>query len=69
MATGLRVGSVAAPPAWVPRIERAIRATTWNTPGVMTAIACGWLDEGTVTRLEAQKRQDEVKRVINDQPC
>ena len=37
VATGLRVGFVAAPLEWVPRIERAIRATTWNTPGVMTA--------------------------------
>ena len=62
MATGLRVGFVAAPAAWVPKIERAIRATTWNTPGVMTAIACGWLDEGTVTRLEAEKRHDAMTR-------
>ncbi|AZU57768.1 PLP-dependent aminotransferase family protein [Ralstonia pseudosolanacearum] len=58
VATGLRVGFVAAPAQWVPAIERAIRATTWNTPGVMTAIACGWLDDGTVTRLEAEKRRD-----------
>ena len=48
VATGLRVGFVAAPAAWMPKIERAIRATTWNTPGVMTAIACAWLDDGTV---------------------
>jgi DNA-binding transcriptional MocR family regulator len=27
-------------------------------PAVMTAIACRWLDDGTVTRLEAQKRAD-----------
>lgn len=62
VATGLRVGFVAAPAAWVPKIERAIRATTWNTPGVMTAIACGWLDDGTVARLEAEKRQDATTR-------
>jgi DNA-binding transcriptional MocR family regulator len=62
VATGLRVGFVAAPTAWVPKIERAIRATTWNTPGVMTAIACGWLDDGTVGRLEAEKRQDATTR-------
>jgi DNA-binding transcriptional MocR family regulator len=62
VATGLRVGFVAAPPAWVPKIERAIRATTWNTPGVMTAIACGWLEDGTVTRLEADKRRDAMTR-------
>ena len=28
----------------------------------MTAIACGWLDDGTVTRLEADKRQDAMTR-------
>ena len=32
VATGLRVGFVSAPAALVPAIERAIRATTWNTP-------------------------------------
>ncbi|MBN9206004.1 PLP-dependent aminotransferase family protein [Methylibium petroleiphilum] len=62
VATGLRVGCVAAPPAWVGKIERAIRATTWNTPGVMTAITCGWLDDGTVDRLEAGKRRDARAR-------
>ena len=62
VATGLRVGFVAAPDALVPKIERAIRATTWNTPGVMTAIACGWLDDGTVTRLESAKRKDATIR-------
>lgn len=62
VATGLRIGFVVAPLPWVPKIERAIRATTWNTPGVMTAIACGWIDDGTVTRLEAEKRQDAMQR-------
>ncbi|CAB3761877.1 PLP-dependent aminotransferase family protein [Paraburkholderia humisilvae] len=62
VATGLRVGYVAAPLEWVPKIERAIRATTWNTPGVMTAIACGWLDDGTVERLESEKRSDAAVR-------
>lgn len=62
LATGLRVGFVAAPAAWVPRLQRAIRATTWNTPGVMTAIALGWLADGTVARLEADKRADATMR-------
>jgi DNA-binding transcriptional MocR family regulator len=62
VATGLRVGFVAAPAKWVAGLERTIMATTWNTPGVMTAIATGWLDDGTVTRLEAQKRSDAQAR-------
>lgn len=62
VATGLRVGFVAAPLAWMPKIERAIRTTTWNTPAVMTAIACGWLEDGTVARLESEKRADAMRR-------
>jgi DNA-binding transcriptional MocR family regulator len=62
VATGLRVGFVAAPLPWIQKIERAIRATTWNTPGVMTAIACGWIADGTVATLEAEKRNDATAR-------
>lgn len=62
VATGLRVGFVSAPAALVPAIERAIRATTWNTPAITTAIACRWLEDGTVSRLEARKRDDARSR-------
>ena len=62
IATGLRVGFIAAPIETVPALERIIRATTWNTPGVMTAMACGWLDDGTVILLEEQKRNDARAR-------
>ncbi|MET1079660.1 MAG: PLP-dependent aminotransferase family protein [Pseudomonas sp.] len=75
IATGLRVGFVAAPAPWAEAIERVIRATTWNTPGVMTALACGWLDDGTVTRLEDEKRRDArarqaiARRALAGLPC
>jgi DNA-binding transcriptional MocR family regulator len=62
VATGLRVGFVVAPEAWARKIERAIRATTWCTPGVTTAIVCAWLEDGTVARLEAEKRRDAAVR-------
>ncbi|MBD0680755.1 PLP-dependent aminotransferase family protein [Pseudomonas sp. PSB11] len=62
VATGLRVGFIAAPAPWVAGFERTIMATTWNTPGVMTAIATAWLEDGTVSRLEAQKRADAQAR-------
>ncbi|MFS8975851.1 PLP-dependent aminotransferase family protein [Cupriavidus necator] len=62
VATGLRVGFVCAPREWVPKLERAIRATTWNTPATMTAIACGWMEDGTVARLEDDKRRDATLR-------
>jgi len=64
VATGLRVGFVVAPEDCVPKLERAIRATTWCTPGVTTAIACTWLEDGTVDRLESEKRQDAAARQI-----
>lgn len=62
VATGLRVGFVAVPASLVPALERTIRATAWNTAGVLTAIACGWVEDGTVARLEAQKREDARAR-------
>ena len=62
VATGLRVGFVSAPPSRVSAIERAIRATTWNTPAMTTAIACRWLEDGTVERLEGEKRKDARSR-------
>ncbi|MGD0699703.1 MAG: PLP-dependent aminotransferase family protein [Trebonia sp.] len=62
VATGLRFGFVAAPAPLVTAIERAIRVTTWNTPAIITAIACRWLDNGTVSRLEARKRDDARTR-------
>lgn len=62
VATGLRVGYVVAPPPWRAAMERVIRATAWNTPGVMCALVCGWLADGTVARLQAQKRQDAARR-------
>ncbi|WP_290697707.1 PLP-dependent aminotransferase family protein [Amphritea sp.] len=62
VATGFRIGFIAAPERWVAQIERTIRATTWNTPSLMTAIACGWIEDGTVTQLESEKRQDATAR-------
>lgn len=62
VATGLRVGFVAAPRAWVKKLERTIMATTWNVPGVMSALAVAWIEDGTVAQLEAQKRHDAQVR-------
>ncbi|URN97419.1 PLP-dependent aminotransferase family protein [Leclercia adecarboxylata] len=75
VATGLRVGAVICPPAMRPALERAIRATTWNTPSVMTAMVCHWIQDGTVARFETLKRRDArqrqqvLKRVMEDLPC
>ena len=62
VATGLRFGFVSAPKQFIEALTRVIRATTWNTPALMTAIATGWLNDDTVARLEAQKRADALRR-------
>jgi len=51
VATGLRVGAVVCPDHCHAALERAVRATTWNTPSVMTRLVCGWIQDGTVSRL------------------
>ncbi|WP_328324734.1 PLP-dependent aminotransferase family protein [Kribbella sp. NBC_00382] len=58
IAPGLRIGFIVAPTALMPALERAIRATTWHTPGITAAIASRWLTDGTVDRLETEKRAD-----------
>ena len=47
---------------YVPEIERAIRATTWNTPTLISSLICAWIEDGTVARFETQKRQDARQR-------
>ncbi|WP_460840978.1 aminotransferase-like domain-containing protein [Nocardioides marmoraquaticus] len=64
VATGLRVGFLTVPAAHVPAVERVVRATTWNTPALTVAIACGWLADGTVDRLEHAKRVDAAARQV-----
>ena len=62
IATGLRVGVAISPPRYRPDIERAIRATTWNTPTLISSLICAWIEDGTVARFETQKRQDARQR-------
>lgn len=75
VATGLRVGAVVCPEAYRPALERAVRATTWNTPSVMTTLVCNWIQDGTVERFEELKRQDARQRqtvlrdALGDIPC
>jgi DNA-binding transcriptional MocR family regulator len=52
----------APPPEAIPRLERALRACSWSTPGLTSALACAWLEDGTVARLESRKRADAAER-------
>ena len=62
VATGLRVGAVVCPEHYRKKLERAVRATTWNTPSLMTTLICNWIQDGTVSRFEHLKRQDAYQR-------
>ena len=62
IAAGLRIGAIICPPAAKTALERAIRATTWNTPVLITTLVCSWLQNGTARRLEILKRRDARKR-------
>jgi DNA-binding transcriptional MocR family regulator len=60
--TGLRFGFVAAPEKFIGPIERAIRSTTSNVPALISSIACAWIEDGTVLKLEVEKRKDAAAR-------
>jgi DNA-binding transcriptional MocR family regulator len=62
VASGLRLGFVAAPPALVPQLEQAVRISTWNTPSVTVALGCRWIESGAVDALEDEKRRDARQR-------
>jgi len=62
VATGLRFGFLVAPSELVAPIESAIRATVWNVAAALCAIACRWMEDGTVAELEARKRKEAAMR-------
>ncbi|MEU4710853.1 PLP-dependent aminotransferase family protein [Nocardia salmonicida] len=62
LATGLRAGYLVAPDAHLTALTRALRATSWGTSSLTTAIVTRWLRDGTVTRLEKTRRDDARER-------
>lgn len=62
IATGLRVGLILSPLKWVPLLQRTIRATTWNTAALLTSLTCQWIEDGSLTLLEEEKRHDAMDR-------
>lgn len=57
IATGLRIGFLIVPDHFTSLISRAIRATTWNTPALISALVTHWIEDGTVAKLEAARRK------------
>ncbi|MFI0926438.1 PLP-dependent aminotransferase family protein [Streptomyces sp. NPDC021012] len=62
VAPGLRFGFAVLPGRLVERVTRSLRAAAWGTPGIVTALATGWLSDGTVARLERDRREDAAAR-------
>lgn len=62
VATGLRFGFAVVPDRHVQSVTRSLRVAAWGAPGVITALATGWIADGTVTRLEQARRQDALAR-------
>lgn len=62
VASGLRLGFIAAPLAMIPALEQAIRISTWSTPALTVALGCHWIESGLVDSLEQQKRADARRR-------
>lgn len=61
-APGLRFGFAILPGGHVASATRSLRAAAWSAPGLVTALATGWLADGTVTRLEKERRKDAAAR-------
>lgn len=62
LATGLRFGFVVTPDRHLPRATQALRASSWGTSSLVSALVTRWLADGTVARLEKERRGDARRR-------
>ena len=62
VASGLRIGFIAAPVSLIPALEQGVRASTWSSPSLTVELACRWIEEGVVDDLEDLKRKDAAHR-------
>jgi DNA-binding transcriptional MocR family regulator len=62
LAPGLRIAYVKAPGAMVPRLEAALRATTWAVAPLTAAVASQWIRDGTADALVAARRAEARAR-------
>lgn len=62
VASGLRVGFVAAPTDLIPALEQALRVSSSNASSVSVALGCRWIESGVVDTLEEAKRRDARRR-------
>lgn len=61
-APGLRFGFTVLPGPHVETVARSLRLAAWGAPGLITALAIGWLADGTIARWEEERRGDAAAR-------
>lgn len=54
---GLRLGYLVVPPVLIQRCVRVLRSIVWSQPTLPALLAAHWLNDGTVERLEGEKRR------------
>jgi len=64
LATGLRLGYIIAPDIYIPQLTLAIRATTWNTPGIVTGMVMQWIKDGTLSLSEERRRLTGIRQQL-----
>ncbi|WP_328686041.1 aminotransferase-like domain-containing protein [Streptomyces sp. NBC_00343] len=62
VAPGLRFGFAVLPGRHLTAATTGLRGAAWGAPGIVTALATGWIADGTVTRLERERRADAAAR-------
>lgn len=58
LAAGLRAGYLVTPNSFRTQLTRALRAISWGTSSLSTALVTRWLRDGTVSRMEKLRRED-----------
>ncbi|GAA3388909.1 aminotransferase-like domain-containing protein [Cryptosporangium minutisporangium] len=64
LASGVRLGFAVVPEPLAKACAASLRASTWGLPALVSALATGWIADGTLTRLEKRRRDDARARQI-----
>lgn len=64
VAPGLRIGYVVAPPNLRPRVEAAVRALQYSTPGIAAELASRWITDGVADRIVESQHVENLARQV-----
>ena len=62
LAPGLRIGAIDTPQRHLPRIEAAMRTSTWMATPAMAEVLARWVEDGTAEHLGEIKRAEMIER-------